>query len=112
MANKGFEKWAKEYKWQKRRNAISEFLGKCFAHSIIPLIVITMLIWVGVYAWYLAPHIRALLFDCFGLYAFPGILHAVPMFGIPILIGAFLKAVYNIVKNRSTIKPEYLKKND
>jgi len=116
MANKSFEKWAKEYKWQKRRKAISEFFGKCLAYflvySIIPLIVIPMLIWVGVYVWYLAPYTRAFCFDYLGLYAFPAVFHAVPMFGIPILIGAFSKAIYNIVKNRSTTRPEYLKKNN
>jgi hypothetical protein len=112
MANKSFEKWAKEYKWQKRRKAISEFFGKSFFYSIIALIGVAILAWVGFYVWYLAPYTRTFCFDHLGLYAFPGILHAVPMFGIPILFGAFFKAVYNIVKNRSTIKPEYLKKNN
>jgi hypothetical protein len=112
MKEKSFKKWAKEYKWQKRRKAISEFFGKSFVYSIIALICIGILVWVGVYVWYLAPYTRAFCFDYLGLYSFPGIFHAVPMFGIPILFSVFLKAVYNIVKNRSTIKPEYLKKNN
>jgi len=112
MTNKDFKKWAKEYKWKNRRKTISEFLGKCSAFFIIALIGISILVWVGVYVWYLAPYTRSFFFDYLGLYAFPGIFHAIAMFGIPILVGALFRAIYYIVKNRTTTKPEYLNKDD
>ena len=112
MVDESFEKWVRKYKWQKRRIAVSEFFGRLFAYWIITLIAIAVLIWVGIYVWFIAPYIRSFFFNYFGLYTFPAIFHAFPMFGIPILVGAFLKAIYTIVKNRSTIRPEYLKKND
>lgn len=107
MDNDDFKKWAKKYKWDKRRKVIVEFFRTCFVFSIIVLSAILILAWLGFYAWYFAPYTRKFFFEYCGLYAFPAALHVVPMFGIPLIAILFVRAISNIIKNRSIVRPEH-----